>query len=87
MKVGDIVFSTKVRPGENAVIKKVDVEIKERIDKKGNVKKETRSTYKATYADGSELSFYGFNINKSIFAYIKPDGQLNLEDFMPLPES
>lgn len=86
MKIGDVIFSTKVRPYENAVIVKADVIIKERTNKNGSVKKETRTTYKAQYKDGSEITFYGFNINKSIFKYIKPDGQITLEEFMNKPE-
>lgn len=86
MKVGDTIFSTKIRPYENAIIVKADVAIKERTKKDGTIKKETRTTYKAKYPDGSEITFYGFNLNKSVFKYIKPDGQLNLDDFMNKPE-
>lgn len=86
MKVGDVIFSTKVRPYEKATIVKADVVIKERNNKNGSKKKETRSTYKALYSDGSEITFYGFNINKSIFKFEEPDGQLNLSDFMCMPE-
>ena len=86
MKVGDIIFSTKIRPGEHAVIVKADVVRKDRIMKNGNTKKETRTTYQAQYKDGCELTFSGFNINKSIFSYIKPNGHINLEEFMNKPE-
>ena len=51
MKVGDVIFSTKVRPYEKATIIKADVVIKERNNKNGSKKKETRSTYKALYSD------------------------------------
>lgn len=86
MKIGDNIFSTKIRPNDIAIITHVDVEVKDRVNKNGIKKRETRSTYKAKYSDGSEITFYGFNINKSIFLYMKPDGQLNLADFMNMPE-
>ena len=86
MKIGDVIFSTKVRPYENAVIVKADVEIKKRTNKNGSVREETRTTYKAQYKDGSEITFYGFNINKSVFKHTEPDGQINLKEFMDIPE-
>lgn len=86
MKVGDVIFSTKVRPEERATIVKADVEIKERVNKKGMRKKETRTTYRAKYPDGSEITFYGFQINKSVFKAPESDGQLNLKDFMDISE-
>lgn len=81
MKIGDIVFSTKIRPGENAKIINAEVVTKMKDTKNGK-KKEVRTTYIAEYPDGSTMTFYGFNINKSIFAYVKPDGQMCLDDFL-----
>lgn len=78
MKVGDIVYSTKIRPYEKATIQKVDIDIREREGKKPEI----RSTYIAKYLDGSELRFYGFNINKSIFKHMEKDGQLTIFDYI-----
>lgn len=78
MKVGDRIYSTKIRPYEKATIEKVDVDIKEREGKK----KEVRSKYIAKYLDGSEITFYGFNINKTIFKEMEPDGQYSLSDYI-----
>lgn len=78
MKVGDVVYSTKVRPYEKATIEKVDIDIKEREGKN----KEIRSKYLAKYLDGSELTFYGFNINKSIFKHMEHDGQMTIFDYI-----
>lgn len=88
MKVGDKVCSTKVRSGEVATITKADVKIKYRESKNGK-KKEARTTYYAEFPDGSGFTFYGFNINKSVFKIIEPDGQINLSDFMnePIPNN
>lgn len=80
MKIGDVVYSLKVRPYEKAIIIKSDVEIKWRENKNGQKKKETRTTYIAQYPDMTCITFYGFNINKTIFKYIEPDGQLSLSD-------
>ena len=77
MKVGDRIFSKKVRPSDVAIIVKMDAVIKERSGKK-----EVRTTYVAKYDDGSEITFYGFNINKTIFKYEGPDGQLSLFDYI-----
>lgn len=77
MKVGDVVYSTKVRPYEKATIVKVDVTVKNRENKK-----EVRSKYVAKYLDGSELTFYGFNLNKSIFKHIVQDGQMSIFDYI-----
>lgn len=77
MKVGDIIYSTKVRPNEKATIVKADVKIKER---KGI--KEIQSKYVAKYLDGSEITFYGFNINKTIFKSDVQEGQLSLFDYI-----
>lgn len=82
MKIGDIVMSTKVRPYDNAKIVKSEVTVK----RKENGRKETRTKYIAKYLDGSELTFYGFNINKSIFKIQEADGQMCLADFMTWPE-
>ena len=84
MKVGEQVISTKVRPGEPATITHADMVAKWR-DNNGVKKKEIRTTYRAKYPDGSELTFYGFNIGKSIFKFEKSDGQMDLSEFMNLP--
>lgn len=63
MKIGDIVKSTKIRPNDTAVIVKSDVEIK----KKEGKRPEIRTKYIAKYDDLSEITFYGFDINKSVF--------------------
>lgn len=81
MKIGDMIFSTKVRPNDTATIIKADVVIKWKETKTGK-KKETRTKYIAKYPDGSEITFYGFNINKSIFKRMRPSGQITLEDYM-----
>lgn len=81
MKIGDVVMSTKVRPYDNATITDVDVEVS-----KKNGKKSIKTKYKAEFADGSSFIFYGFNINKSVFKVMTPDGQIALADFMNLPE-
>lgn len=78
MKVGDRVYSTKVRPYETATISKVDIDIKDREGKKAQIK----SKYIAKYLDGSELTFYGFNINKTIFKHMDADGQYSLFDYI-----
>lgn len=82
MKIGDEVFSTKVRPTDPATIIDVEVVVKEKTGKK----QEVRTKYKAKYSDGSELTFYGFNIGKSIFKFERPDGQMDLSQFMNYPE-
>lgn len=75
MKIGDRVRSTKVRSEDFAVIKKVDIDIKKRSEDVSNVK----TKYVAEYPDGSELTFYGFNIGKTIFA-VDDYEQLSLFD-------
>lgn len=78
MKVGDVVYSTKIRPYEKATIEKLDVDIKIRNGKKDEV----RTKYIAKYLDGSEITFYGFNINKTVFKHMEPDGQYSLSDYI-----
>lgn len=80
MKIGDRIWSTKIRPGDTATVVKADVEIKKREGKSSQV----QSRYTARYLDGSEITFYGFNINKSIFKRMDPDGQYTLFDYMGL---
>lgn len=82
MKVGDIVMSTKVRPYENAKVIKAD--IKTQWNEKKN-RKETRTEYVAEFPDKSTFTFYGFNVNKSVFKVMEADGQLCLSDFMNYP--
>lgn len=83
MKVGEKVFSTKVRPWDVATITKMDLQ--QHYNEKKN-RMETRTTYTAEFDDGTSLIFYGFNINKSIFKHVVPDGQMDLSQFMPMPE-
>lgn len=82
MKIGDIVMSTKVRPYDNAKI--VKVEVKKVHNEKRN-REEIRTTYTAEYPDKTNLIFYGFNINKSVFKVMEHDGQMCLSDFMTYP--
>lgn len=84
MKIGDIVYSTKIRPYEHAVIIKADVDIRWREGKDGVRKKETRTSYVAQFTDKTTMTFYGFNVNKSVFKYILPDGQISLSDIFNL---
>lgn len=81
MKIGDEIFSTKVRPNDVATITDVEVVAKWKETKTGK-KKEIRTKYLAKYPDNSEITFYGFNINKSIFKFERPSGQITLEDYM-----
>lgn len=83
MKLGDIVMSTKIRPYDNAKITKVDISNRFNEKKQHN---ETRTTYVAEFPDKTTFTFYGFNINKSIFKVQEADGQMRLEDFMNYPE-
>lgn len=78
MKVGDRIYSTKIIPYELATIEKIDVDIKKRDGKKDEV----RTKYIAKYLDGSEITFYGFNINKTVFKHIEPDGQYSISDYI-----
>lgn len=78
MKVGDSVYSTKHRQNDRATIVKVDVDIRNEHKKKSEV----RSKYIAKYLDGEELVFYGFNINKSIFKVMEPEGQYSIFDYL-----
>ncbi len=79
MKVGDKVTSNKVRPDKTATIVKADVY--SRLDRPG---KGIRTKYVAKYDDGLELTFYGFNIGKSIFKKEECDGQMHLSEFMTI---
>lgn len=83
MKIGDIVMSTKIRPYENAKIIKADIKIRFNEKKQRN---ETRTEYIAEFPDKTTFTFYGFNINKSVFKVLKADGQMVLSDFMNYPE-
>lgn len=77
MKVGDLVFSSKVRPDDIAKIIKVDLH---------KTPTYTRTVYTAKFDDGSTFIFYGSQVNKSVFKHIKPDGQISIFDFMNPPE-
>lgn len=83
MKIGDTVRSTKIRPNDTATIIKID------ISKVYNEKKnrnEIRTTYLAEFPDKTAMTFYGFNIDKTIFKVMESDGQLCLSDFLAYPE-
>lgn len=82
MKVGDKVYSIKIRPNEVAVITKADIKIKESEDSKR--KREIRSAYRAKYNDGSQLIFYGFDIERTVFKVEEEDGQLTLESLFDI---
>lgn len=87
MKVGDQIFSTKKRRNDIATIKEVKMDIKEWTSKRtGQTRNVNCTTYVARYDDGEEISFAGYLIGKIIFKYEKPDGQMNLADFMNVPE-
>lgn len=81
MKLGDKVKSTKVRPGEVAVITKADIRIRGKTTD-GSVKRECRSSYEAEYPDKSKLIFYGFDIGRSIFRVEESDGQMTLDEWL-----
>lgn len=79
MKLNDIVRSTKVRPGDTARIIKVDV--KKTYNEKKN-RDEIRTTYSAEFPDKTTMTFYGFDINRTIFKVEENDGQMHLSSFM-----
>lgn len=79
MKVGDKIFSNKVRTDQTATIVKADVY--SRLERPG---KGIRTKYVAKYDDGLELTFYGFDINRSIFKKEECDGQMCLSEFMTM---
>lgn len=84
MKIGDVVFSTKIRPLKLATISDVQVITKEKKLKDGRKKKEVRTTYTAQFDDGTFMKFYGFDIDRTIFKYVEPDGQLSLDAFIDM---
>ena len=84
MKVGDVVFSTKIRPKTPAVITNAEVVIKEEELKSGKKKKVCRTKYQAKFDDGSFMIFYGFDIDRSIFKQEESDGQIRLDAFMEM---
>lgn len=84
MKIGDIVYSTKVRPKTPAVVTNAEVVIKEKELKSGRKKKECRTKYQAKYDDGTFMVFYGFDIDRSVFRVEESDGQMRLEEFMSM---
>lgn len=85
MKIGERVYSTKVRPGDIATVSKTHVDIKDGVTIHGRAKV-FRTTYEATYDDGSKLIFYGFDINRFVFrAKDEVDvGQMTLDQFMDM---
>lgn len=84
MKIGDVVYSTKIRPGTHAVVTNAEVIIKEKELKNGKKKKETRTKYQAKFEDGTFMIFYGFDIGRSIVKVEESDGQMCLEQFMEM---
>lgn len=80
MKIGDKVISNKFRPDDVATIIAADIYSRLERPQKG-----IRTKYVAQYDDGYEITFYGFNINKSVFKYEEPDGQMSIEDFLNPP--
>lgn len=84
MKIGDVVFSTKIRPGVHAVVSNAEVNIKEKELKNGNKKRETRTKYQAKFDDGSMMVFYGFEIGVYVFKVEESDGQMCLSQFMSM---
>lgn len=84
MKIGDVVFSTKIRPRSPAVITNAEVVIKEETLKSGRKKKVCRTKYQAKFDDGSFMIFYGFDINRSVFKQEESDGQICLSEFMDM---
>jgi hypothetical protein len=83
LKIGDKVYSKKVRPNEVATIIKVRKDIRDKATDKG-IKKEFRTSYVAQFEDQSTLIFYGFDINRFIFKVDDDHGQMNLADFMDM---
>lgn len=79
MKIGDIIRSTKVRPNDTAKVIKADV--KQRYNDKKK-KTEIRTEYVAEFEDKTTMTFYGFDIDRSIFRIEESDGQMKLEEFM-----
>ena len=82
MKIGDQIYSTKVRPNDIATVIKADVKIVWRELKNGTKKKETQTKYVARYDDLSYITFYGFDINRTVFKREATDGQLSLFDIL-----
>lgn len=84
MKIGDKVYSTKVRPNDIATITKAEIDIRDKVKKTGGIKKEIHSKYEAEYSDGSKLIFYGFDIDRFVFRTDDVDaGQMSLDMFLP----
>ena len=81
MKIGDVVKSTKIRPSESAKVIKADIKIRFNDKKMSN---ETRTEYVAEFPDKTTFTFYGFDINRSVFKVQESDGQMRLEDFIDI---
>lgn len=84
MKIGDVVYSTKIRPKTPAVVTNAEVVIKEKELKSGRKKKECRTKYQAKFDDGTFMVFYGFDIGRSVFKVEESDGQICLSEFMSM---
>ena len=81
MKIGDVVKSTKIRPSEPAKVIKADIKI--RCNDK-TMRNEVRTEYIAEFPDKTTFTFYGFDINRSVFKVQESDGQMRLEDFIEI---
>ena len=83
MKIGDVIYSTKVRGGDYATITRTEIVLKKK-DSAANSDKEIRTKYIAQFKDGSSFIFYGFDIGKSVFKVEEPDPQIHLSEFMEM---
>lgn len=81
MKIGDVVKSTKIRPSEHAKVVKADIKI--RFNDK-TIRNEVRTEYIAEFPDKTTFTFYGFDVNRSVFKVQESDGQMRLEDFIDI---
>lgn len=84
MKIGDVVYSTEIRPRVHATVISADVDIRWREKKNGTKKKEIRTKYIAQYLDKTTMTFYGFDIDRTVFKVNLPEGQLHLSDLFDM---
>lgn len=75
MKIGDKVYHRHM-PGIATVIR-VDIQQNYDVRKKKNT---VKSEYTAVYPDGTPITFYGFNIGKTVFKSEPISQQLSLFD-------
>ena len=83
MKIGDVVYSTKVRGGDYATIIRAEVVLKKK-DSAAKSKQEVRTKYTAQFKDGSSFIFYGFDIGRSVYKVEEPDPQMHLSEFIDI---